>query len=298
MSSILGDEGLGKTKLDYTMKVHMQRIVRGEKRPFCYRDFLEFEVNGKKYSMAHGTFRNKISQYVRNGYAQLEYYSGPAFYSLNGFNFVKPRHGMTDNHTVVSQLSSLSFIDNLPSERHSIHDIRLRFKTEGIWSTIHRTHPELTPNEVSKDISLMPILMYNMEAKTILHHSDTVSVIVACSMKPVVVDHGGLIRLSSILTSVEERLLAPVTGCAHTITQLSQIHIPNHNSWIVTMWHFGTDSLSEYTGEKFEMTWEDGEHALLRIYSKDMKDGIKIRKERQEYPGVRLDAAIQEKLRT
>ena len=59
-------------------------------------------------------------------------------------------------------------------------------------------------------------------------------------MKPVVVDHGGLIRLSSILTSVEERLLSSVTGCAHTITQLSQIHIPNHNSWIVTMWHFGT----------------------------------------------------------
>jgi hypothetical protein len=48
------------------------------------------------------------------------------------------------------------------------------------------------------------------------------------------------------------------------------------------------------------MTWENGEHALLRIYSKDMKDsnGIKIRKERQEYPGIRLDAAIQEKLGT
>jgi hypothetical protein len=43
------------------------------------------------------------------------------------------------------------------------------------------------------------------------------------------------------------------------------------------MWHFGTDSLSEYAGEKFEMTWEDGEHALLRIYSKDMKDGNGIR---------------------
>ena len=61
MFSILGDEGMGKTKLDNPMKVHMQRIVRGEKRPFCYRDFLEFEVDGKKYSMTHGTFRNKIS---------------------------------------------------------------------------------------------------------------------------------------------------------------------------------------------------------------------------------------------
>jgi hypothetical protein len=291
---------MGKTKLDYAMKVHMQRIVRFEKRPFCYLDFLEFEADGKKYNMTHGTYRNKISQYVRNGYAQLEYISGPAFYSLNGFNFATPKPGMTDNHTVVPSLSSVSFIDNLPSERHSVHDIRLRFKTEGIWSTIRRTHPELIPNEVSKDIPLMPIQTYDMEAKTVVHHSDTVSVIVSCSMKPVVVDHEGLIRLSNILTSVEERLLAAVTGCVHTISPLPQIHIPNHNSWIVAMWHFGTDSLSEYAGEKFEMTWEDGEHALLRIYSKDMKagNGIRIRKERQEYPGVRLDAAIHEKLRT
>ena len=207
---------------------------------------------------------------------------------------------MTDNHTVVPQLSSVSFIDNLPSETHSVHDIRLRFKTKGIWSTIRGIHTELIPNEVSKDISLLPIRMHNMEAKTVVHHSDTVSVIVSCSMKPVVVDHEGLICLSNLLTSVEERLLASVTGCPHTISSLQQIHIPNHNSWIVTMWHFGTDSLSECAGEKFEMTWEDGEHSLLRIYTKDMKEsnGIRIRRERQEYPGVRLDIAIQEKLRT
>jgi len=194
----------------------------------------------------------------------------------------------------------VSFIDNLPSQRHSVHDIRLKFNAEGIWSTIRRTHPELVPNEVSKDISLLPVRIHNMEAKTVIHHSDTVSVIVACSMKPVFVDHEGLIRLSNLLTSIEERLLALLTGCAHTVSDLREILIPNHNSWIVTMWHFGTDSLSEYAGEKFEMTWEDGEHALLRIYSKDMKDGngIRIRKERQEYPGIRLDAAIHEKLHT
>ena len=213
-------------------------------------------------------------------------------------NYVVYHEARVPNALLVSSLSSVSFIDNLPSQRHSVHDIRLRFKTEDIWSTIRRTHTEMIPNEVSKDISLLPIQTYDMEAKTVVHHSDTVSVIVSCSMKPVVVDHEGLIRLSNILTSVEERLLALVTGCPHTISPLPQILIPNHNSWIVTMWHFGTDSLSEYAGEKFEMTWEDGEHALLRIYSKDMKDGIRIRKERQEYPGVRLDVAIHEKLCT
>ena len=246
-------------KLDYAMKVHMQRLVLIEKRPFSYLDFLDFEVDGKRYGMVHGTFRNKISTFIKNGLVQLEYYSVQAFYSLKGYHFAKPKPRMTDDHTVVSQLSSVSFIDNLPSQRHSVHDIRLRFKTEGIWSTIRSTHPEIIPNEVSKDISLLPVRMHNLEAKTFVHHSDTVSIIVACSMKPVVVDNEGLIRLSNLLASVEERLLASVTGCVHSMSPLPQILIPDHNSWIVTMWHFGTDSLSEYAGEKFEMTWEDGE---------------------------------------
>ena len=76
-------------------------------------------------------------------------------------------------------------------------------KLKGSGQHICRTHPELIPNEVSKDISLLPIQTYDMETKTVVHHSDTVSVIVSCSMKPVVVDHEGLIRLSNILTSVK-----------------------------------------------------------------------------------------------
>ena len=63
------------------------------------------------------------------------------------------------------------------------------------------------------------------------------------------------------------------------------------------MWHFGCDSLNEYTGERFESTWEDGENALLCIYTKDLKiEGTKIRNERQEYPNKRFDEAIDEKL--
>jgi hypothetical protein len=82
---------------------------------------------------------------------------------------------------MVPSLSSVSFIDNLPSETHSVHDIRLRFKTDGIWSTIRCTHPEMTPNEVSKDISLLPIQTYDLEAKTVVH-SDTVSVIISINV--------------------------------------------------------------------------------------------------------------------
>jgi hypothetical protein len=49
------------------------------------------------------------------------------------------------------------------------------------------------------------------------------------------------------------------------------------------MWHFGSDSV-EYAGERFECTWQDGENALIRNYTKDHRDGkgIRIRRERQE----------------
>lgn len=201
---------MAKAKIDYAMKMHIQRLVRVETKPFCYRDFLNFEVNGKKYTMTHGTVRNKISQLIKNGYAQLEYYSGPAFYSLKGVNFTKPKQKMTDNHTVVPQLSSVSsvsFIDSLPADKHALHDIRFRFRVDNIWTVISTTHPELGPNEVSKDISLEAIVTHDLTIKTTIHHTDTVSVMVACSQTPVAVDLKGLVRLSNALTRVEERLL-------------------------------------------------------------------------------------------
>ena len=33
--------------------------------------------------------------------------------------------------------------------------------------------------------------------------------------------------------------------------------VPNHLNWIVKMWHFGKNSLTGYSGEKFELKWGD-----------------------------------------
>jgi hypothetical protein len=291
---------MSKIKLDYPMKMHIQKIVLVEKRPFCYRDCLDFEVDGKGYSMTHGTFRNKVRVLIKNGLVQLLYYSGAAFYSLNGVNFTKPRAAMTCNHTVVSlvsSVSSVSFIDNLPADKHALHDIRLRFEADNIWTTIATNHPELKLNNVSKDIALDPIVSHDLSIRAMIHHTDTVSVIVACSLRPVAVDVKGLVRLSNALTRVEERLLRYIE-CAPPSLSLSSSSIPDHDSWTVAMWHFGFDSPNEYAGKEFEVTWEDGENALMRIYTKDLKDGkgIRIRTERQEYPNKRFDVAIEEKL--
>ena len=73
--------------------------------------------------------------------------------------------------------------------------------------------------------------------------------------------------------------------------------IPRHNSWVVTLWHFGTDSLVRYAGEKFEVTWEVAENVLVRVYTKDLNEkGTRIRLERQEYPNKTFVEAVEDKL--
>ena len=46
-------------------------------------------------------------------------------------------------------MSSVSFIDSLPADKHALHDIRFRFKVDSIWTVIITNHPELKPNDVS-----------------------------------------------------------------------------------------------------------------------------------------------------
>jgi hypothetical protein len=82
------------------------------------------------------------------------------------------------------------------------------------------------------------------------------------------------------------------------------ISVPEYHCWDVTMWHFGADCSKEYVGDKFCVTWEVGERALIRAYSKEMiVEGNKnkkkqkiVRLERQEYPKKTFEEAIEEKL--
>jgi hypothetical protein len=151
-----------------------------------------------------------------------------------------------------------------------------------------------------KDISLSPIETNDLTVRVVIHHTDIVSVIVGCSLRPVVLDIEGLIPLSIALTRVEERVSRLLEGSNHqslSLSSSSKSHpIPEHNSWTVIMWHCGKDSPNEYTGEKFECTWEQGKNALIRMYTKDLKDGkgIRIRTEHQEYPNKRFDIAVEE----
>jgi hypothetical protein len=63
------------------------------------------------------------------------------------------------------------------------------------------------------------------------------------------------------------------------------------------MWHFGSDASIEYSGDRFEVSYGVGQEALIRAYSKQMKDHkTRIRLERQEYPNKTFAEAIEHKL--
>jgi hypothetical protein len=253
--------------------------------------------------------------------------SGLGFYSLKGIQ-VQKKKLMTPNHmgvytchqchyhqqenshatTIIapSLPSIYSLIQDLPLDKRSLHDIRLRFEVPDIYTILSSSlnipnfqqQQQLQLNSNSEDIVLPTWNINDLNIKVTVHRTNTVSVIVGCSYTPIATDVGGVIRLSTALARVEERISRLLDDCGKVIPgRYESLPIPEHNKWMVTMWHFGADASIEYVGEKFSITWELGEDALVRAYSKVMKDGkARIRLERQEYPRKTLGDAIEEKL--
>ena len=186
-----------------------------EKRPFCFRDFLLFEHEGKEYHFGHGTIRNIFAKLRKDGKIEFVYQTTHAYHTLAGSNVGKsitPNHG--EDHLFHKQSRFLSFLDNLPMDKPSIHDIRLRFAAKGLWSMLSSTPASPAASRLVKsidlqknrDITLHDIDLKDHTIKTTVHRTDTVTVMVACSYNPIPIDIMGLAKLTSGLTRVEERL--------------------------------------------------------------------------------------------
>ncbi len=294
--------------------MHMKQLVLKDYRPVSYSDFIEFEVNGKEYHMAHGTFRNTISHLMKAGIVEIAYRSSITFYTLKGVKFGKAsriavtgyRTGVPHSSTSVSSSVSISppsshpiyrIISALPLDKRSVHDIHLRFASPQVYELVSLSISNGTldydyaMNTRSKDVLFRAWVINDVLIKVSVHRTDTVSIIVGCSLNPVVMDVNGIIRLTNVLSVVEDRLSRLVKGFQVPVT------IPPHSQWIVTMWHFGADASVDYSGEKFSVTWEMAENVLVRAYSKLMNDNkTRIRLERQEYPRTTLADAIEQKI--
>jgi hypothetical protein len=300
------------------MMQHMRHMIYEEHVTFCYLDFLSFEEDGQKYRMAHGTFRNKIARLLKDKVVEVSCRSNLTFYSLKGVKFGRAKkRAVTGYHTGVACSSShpiyRRLIRDLPLGTKSIHDIHLKCKSPQIYAIISSAisnntlayHYTVLNN--SKDIQLLGWIVEDLIIRVAIHRTDTVSIVIGCSLDPVLLDVSGIIRLTSALSSIRERLSQIVEGRIgprefENENLLLNVYrragiIPHYSQWIVTMWHFGADASIEFSGDKFSVAWETAEKAIVRAYSKAMKDGrTRIRLDRQEYPKVTLADAIEQKL--
>jgi hypothetical protein len=298
------------SELSDAMEKHMRKIVYEESRPFSYKDFLSFEVDGKWYTATEGTIRNKFSQFANEKKIELCYRSKIAFYTLLGVKFGKDKRLMTPNHkednnnnynnTLVHHTSLINhpiykILESTALEKRAIHNIHLKFKVSKLYELLlNATNLLLTKDPKNKALT---ITYYDIDTFTILitiNKNDTVTVIVGCSENPVVLDFNGINRLSNALTRIEERLCNIIKSAAPLENNNSklydQIIVPSHKNWIITLWHIGRDSLSEYSKDMFHCRWDIAEQVTLRIYSKELTSGKKkIRIEVQQNPQLDIE---------
>lgn len=290
-------EVLPLSKLDEAFIKHFSYIVDEEHRPVSFFDFVpSFTVDKTEYNISYGTVRNKFSRFKKEKKIEICYRTNQTFFTLPGIRF-GTSHRMTIDHTVASRHPIFKIIQNLSFGERAVHDIRLKFTSVGMWDILSKqTGVKVEP--FNNDIRVGTVNRQNLFLQVTAHKTDTISIAVACSFFPIIVNVEGIIRLSNALTAVEERLRSIITTSIEKMNEPIIIRIPDHKDWTVTMWHFGRDSISEFSGPKFHCSWEIGQNALIRLYSKTMADGKDhIRLERQEYPQVTIQDCLINKLK-
>lgn len=278
------------TKLDDVMKEHIAYIVYIEHRPFSFKDFRYFLVNGKQYTMKHGTFRNKISQMMQNE-VELHTRSNPNFYTLKGCRFDNGK-SMTGNHTEVTSKKITTqklgrhplyqILEGTSFGERAIHDIHLKLNIQDIYVCLvnNQTFKKII-NRRNRGISLYYNDINNFTITLTFYPNTTCKIVIGCSDNPVSLDYEGINRLATTLCRIEERL--------SNLYFSSSIHVPNYNSWIITLWHIGRDSISEYSKEMFHCQWSLAEKILLRIYSKTIENKKRVRMEVQYNPNISIE---------
>jgi hypothetical protein len=260
----------------------MKEIVYNENRPFSYKDFLSFSLNGLHHSYNHGHIRNIFSALKKKGMIEFVCRSPQAFYTIKGVKFnnsMTPTYMTAIPNLTNTQKAFLKFLRIHQLEQPSIHDIRLSFICKNLRSILVSSNSDLIKNiddRDNKDITLKKITLDDITLKITVHNTDRVTVAVACTDNPIPIDLIGVSRLSSALTTVKERLQRVIEDYGKSsfddkpdkiILDTNDCLIPDCMSWTVNMWHFGHDSTFEFTGPMFAHRWKESLD-VFRVYSK------------------------------
>jgi hypothetical protein len=262
----------------------LKEIVEQTGNDVTYKDFISFDLLGIHYSYTQGTIRNNFSILRKEDKIELVCRSPIAFYTLAGMKYEKEmtyRYRGVQNEIVDAYIKVFK-IHGLNDP--AIHDIRLKFTIPNISNILVLMKSDLISSidkTSNKDIKLKDIPLKDIVVKTTVHHSDVITVMIACSENPISFDSMGLSTLTSALTRVEERIQReldiyfhrPLTDCIGSECNDGSSTVPNHMTWIVTMWHFGQDSSPGFSGKAFDITWKEV-HDFYHVYSKKRKKQV------------------------
>ncbi len=284
--------------------IRFNEIVIKEGRPCCFLDFISFEVNGKSYSLKHGTIRNYFSFLCKNGKIKRGTYSGVRFYTLPGYEskgkMTGPRVGDLFGNSPVAQTPIYKWLKNRPATQQAVHNIRILFEREGIWNIFSRAYP----NQINPDNCeiRMPTITYfsRTDVTVVIYRTDSVVMEIGCSSRPLIFNVKDLMLFFDTLARCELYIASVIHKYSDTDVNCleNQEHkcIPPYNTWMAVSWHFGIDLHDEYSKEEFHVPLQDAIPDLYRIYTKRLFDGSKvIRIERQERPNQEVaDALVRE----
>ena len=116
------------------------------------------------------------------------------FYTIPGKKFSK---SMTQDHTgaVINTVISESLLRQTP-----IYRWLNSFDAAGIWNIFSKIYPALI-NPDKKDIKLPTLMFFEyIDVTVTIHHTDTVSIAISCSFRPIVIDIPDILQLCEALT--------------------------------------------------------------------------------------------------
>lgn len=291
------------TEVQEAMLEHMAYLNYSEHRPASWQDFALFELSNKQYRLSYGTIRNHFLHLKRIGKIKLEYQDINSYYSLVECAMTTNQASVTASKNRVNSTTSrgdlAALIDRMPFDTPAIHDIHLSFHSLGLWDSLSLRSVSVAASAAVSDSPLLTKILprckdiilpemdldVGIKALITVHKTDVAIVRIACSKNPLYLDIEVLLYLNRALVRVQEKLLSQTYNL---------VQVPDADTWTITMWHLGRDSLQRYDGEKFHITLQEFNGELLRAYSKARRIRIEAQ---QSFLDIRLGDVIKKKLR-
>lgn len=204
-------------------------IVNLEERAFSSKDFIEFHVDGRLVEIEPKVVRNYICKFKNEGELIPV---GNSHYSIPGKEDLKPpkvRNGITDviPEHILKKTPIYHWLLKQPADKQALHDIRVTFAAAGIWDSSSKLYSKGIDMD-NKDIELPKQTYFGyMEFRTRVHHTDTVSLSIGCSGRPIVIETKDLLQFMEAMTRIE----MSYTAIANTNSDRA-IFIPQFRSWV------------------------------------------------------------------